>query len=380
MLELKEGSHKLVFSLIRAHGEISGAILSRYTAMQPSSLVYILRHLKSKGLIRLSGYGNSTVKGGKRPLLWEVDPDFGSIIGVEVMRNAIRGVVVNLAGSILLKVEKEFSPGQTEKTIERILRTIQELLDESSLTVKQILYIALAVPGIVHPNDHRIIYSYGLKMENFDLRTHITEKYNTDVGILNDANAGALGEQWFGKTNGRSSNLLYVMYNPVAGGVGLGTIINKELYTGSNGLAGELFSRVPSLQQIIKEGIKETDPNTILLPVNKENYNNQIPEIYFYSKKGCALSLYVLRGLSKLISKEIGRITGLLDPEKIILGGELSICEDFICSEIRKDLGEWIHKSFPFKINVPEVDYARNKIFSPSIGATAMYLSSKLNN
>jgi len=379
MLDLKERSHKKVFALIRAQGSVSGAALAKQMEMQPSSLVYILRHLKDKTLIRVSGYGNSTDKGGKRPLLWQVNPEYGNIIGLEVMRHSIRAVVVNLAGDILMKVEKEFSPDRTEKTIKRILTTIFEVLNEISISKTPVLYISLAVPGIVNPVNHRIIYSFGLKLEDFDLKSFVEERFNIPTGVINDANAGALGEQWFNKGQSFVNNILYIMYNPLAGGMGLGVVLNQKLYTGSNGIAGEIFSRVPSLEQIIKEKSTEIPKEEILISLADGVNNIQISDLYNFSKKGCPLSKAVLTGLSKQVAKEISKITGLFDPERITLGGDLSICENLCCDEIMIALHELLEKNYPFKIQIPRVEYAKTKIFSAATGATALFLSDELS-
>jgi predicted NBD/HSP70 family sugar kinase len=378
MLDLKERSHKKVFSLIRAQGRVSGAVLSKQTEMQPSSLVYILRHLKDKNLIRLSGFGSSTQKGGKRPVLWEVNPDYGTILGLEVMRHAIRAVLVNLAGEVIMKVEKEFNPDRTEKNISRIINTISEIINESGDAREKLLYVALAIPGVVDPITHRVIYSYGLKMEDYDMKAHIAEHFNIPIGIINDANAGALGEQWFNKGESIINNVLYIMYNPLVGGMGLGVVINQKLYTGSNGVAGEIFSRIPSLQKIIKE-IQEQEPDIkSLIPPGKNMTDIQISDLYNYSRKDCTLSTTVLSRLSKLVAKEISKITGLFDPERITLGGDLSVCENLCCNEIVLALRELLDKHYPFKIEIPNIQYAKFKVFSAAIGASALYLSDEL--
>jgi predicted NBD/HSP70 family sugar kinase len=277
-----------------------------------------------------------------------------------------------------MKVEKEFTSGRTEKTITRILTTISEIITETSNLPGKLLYISLAVPGIVDPVTHRIIYSFGLKLEDFDLKSYVTERFNIPTGIINDANAGALGEQWFNRGENIINNILYIMYNPLAGGMGLGVVLNQKLYTGSNGIAGEIFSRVPSLRQIIEEKMHEIDSNVILLPVNRPTDEIQISDLYAYSGKGCKLSRAVLAELSKQVAKEISKITGLFDPERITLGGDLSICENLCCDEIMNALKDLLEKYYPFRIRIPRVDYAKTKIFSAATGATALYLSDEL--
>lgn len=377
MLDLKERSHKKVFSLIRAQGDVSGSMLAKQTEMQPSSLVYILRHLKDRGLITMSGYGSSTLKGGKRPLLWRVNPKFGCIMGLDVMRHAIRAVVVNLAGEILLKVEKEFNPGNPDKTISRINKTIAEVISEAGLKNGKLLYISIAIPGVVNPVTHHVIHSVALDIFDYDLKSRIAREFDIPTGIINDANAGAIGEQWFSKNGSIVKNILYVIYNPMAGGMGLGVVLNQKLYLGSNGIAGEFFSGVSSLEVIISELIKDFPKEKIMVPVSKIS-EIHISDLYTYMKRGCGFSLLVLEELSRQVAHEICKINGLFDPEKIILGGDLSICEDLCCNEILNALKELLSKYYPFKINGPLVEYAHHKIFSAAIGATALYLAEEL--
>ncbi|MFW5706983.1 MAG: ROK family protein [Bacteroidota bacterium] len=378
MLELKERSHRKVFSLIRAQGSVSGALLSRQTEMQPSSLVYILRHLNNKNLIRVSGLGQSTQKGGKRPVLWEVNPDYGTIMGLEVMRQAIRAVLVNLAGDVIMKVEKEFTPGRPEKNISRIVNTINEIINETGNSSGKLLYISLAIPGIVDPTSQKVIYSYGLKMEDFDLKGLIAEHFDIPVGIINDANAGALGEQWFNRGENLINNILYIMYNPLAGGMGLGIVLHQQLYTGSNGIAGEIFSRAPSLEEITTKISRDEPELKSMLPPGKNPSNIQIADLYNYSRKGCEFSTRILSHLSKLVAREISKINGLFDPERITLGGDLSICENLCCDEIERSLRNMLENYYPFKIQIPQIQYAKAKVFSAAIGATALYLSDEL--
>ncbi len=380
MLQLKERSHRKVFGLIRSQGEVSGAMLARQTDMQPSSLVYILRHLKEKELIRVSGYGTSTVKGGKKPVLWEVNPDYGVVIGLEVMNRAIRGVLVNLSGDVLLRVEKEFNPGKPEKTVSRIKATLSEIITESPYPREKLLYISLAVSGIVNPFDYRIMYSYGLKMEEYDLASIIAEEFRVPTGIINDANAGALEEQWFHFKKEPVSNILYIDYNSASGGLGAGVIINGKLFTGTNGLAGEVFSKIPSLERIVKREHSQVQAESSLLDARGKGLSKiQLTELVHFSSNGCLASKSSLTQVSSLISSEISKIIVFYDPGLIILGGDLSNCEKSCCDEIENALAEFFRQSYPHKIKTPAIRFAQSKIFSVAIGGTALYLLDELS-
>ncbi|MFW6352226.1 MAG: ROK family protein, partial [Bacteroidota bacterium] len=145
------------------------------------------------------------------------------------------------------------------------------------------------------------------------------------------------------------------------------------------GVAGEVFSRVPGVEQIILSEIEKIDKKSILLNPGEDYKNVQISDLYFYARKNCALSTHVLQMLSHLVAREISKIIGLFDPERIIIGGDLSICEKYICEKISLELTAFMHNYYPFELSVPVIDYARNKVFSPSVGSTALYLSNELH-
>lgn len=380
MLDLKEKSHKKVLSLIRMQSSVSGASLAKQTQMQPSSLVYILRHLHQKKLIRISGHGSSTQKGGKRPILWQIDENAGNILGLEILRNGLRCVLVNLAGDILIRVEKDFKPYEGEKNLERILKTIREVMREANLDHTNLLSITIAVPGIVDPKTQVIMYSSVLGLSDFDLRAYVAEAFQTPTLLINDANAGVLGEQWFNSQNPKLDNILYITLNQTARDLGLGIVLNQKLYTGYKGTAGEIISQIPSLYNIIQEGITKIPPHKILYPYRDNPERIMLSELYLYYKKECPLSIYTLRILSDYIATELSKLIGIFNPEKIVLGGDISICEELCIHEVIPKVKDFLDDHYAFKISVPQIEYARAKVFSAAIGATAFYLSSQLEH
>ncbi|MGH3868161.1 MAG: ROK family protein [Pseudonocardiaceae bacterium] len=71
---------------------------------------------------------------------------------------------------------------------------------------------------------------------NYPLAAEISARYRVPCALLNDADAGALGEQRWGAGRG-VSDMLYVT---VSTGVGAGLILRERLYNGAHGLSGEL--------------------------------------------------------------------------------------------------------------------------------------------
>ncbi len=126
---LTENSHKQVLNIIRTHREISGAEISRLTGFQPSTILYILRILDRKGFITISRTGDSTQKGGKKPVLWKIKSDIGVMLGIEVFKSKLRFVKIDFAGKIHEQGEKSVSVTIGQDNVSSVLeKFIRETL------------------------------------------------------------------------------------------------------------------------------------------------------------------------------------------------------------------------------------------------------------
>lgn len=74
------------------------------------------------------------------------------------------------------------------------------------------------------------------KWENADIFTPLKEAFGVPVMLQNDADACALAEWSMGAGKG-SRNMIFLTFGT---GMGAGLILNNELYSGTNGLAGEV--------------------------------------------------------------------------------------------------------------------------------------------
>ncbi|MGL4950525.1 MAG: ROK family protein [Mycoplasma sp.] len=95
-------------------------------------------------------------------------------------------------------------------------------------------YIGIDVPGTYNEKDNIIASAGNLEYKNFDIHAEVKKYTNKKSFILNDANAAALGEFW--KLEGNYNNAIFYILGT---GIGGGIIINKKLYSGSQGYAGE---------------------------------------------------------------------------------------------------------------------------------------------
>jgi glucokinase len=96
--------------------------------------------------------------------------------------------------------------------------------------------IGVGIPGVYDYQQQVLVLAENLEWANLDLVRLIRERLPLDVYVVNRANAAALGEKWYGAGRGRND----LVFLHIGSGIKAGLIVNGELYSGSNGSAGEI--------------------------------------------------------------------------------------------------------------------------------------------
>lgn len=167
--------------------------------------------------------------------------------------------------------------------------------------------------------------------------------------VDNDANAAALGEAYFGAGQTFSDFMLVTLGTGVGGGI----ILNRSLYRGSHGTAGEIgFMTIDYRGQSVHAGVRGTLEGLIgkekIVTLAKERYHEHSRRLWSPQHHGEDLSLLSPRtlehaahsgdGIAMSIWREVGSILGvglagavaLLDIRKFVIGGGISAVGDLV--------------------------------------------------
>ncbi len=83
---------------------------------------------------------------------------------------------------------------------------------------------------------------------------------------------------------------------------------------------------------------------------------------------------YVFRNIGLIVSKKIIDIIAFLNPELIVIGGDISQVKFFINDYIIPYVKRKSVKLFPIGISLPQITFSPFGIYSVSMGATALIL------
>ena len=159
--------------------------------------------------------------------------------------NIVAGVVDNDYQIIAKASCKTAVPRPESEVCDSMAAIVAEAIEKANLTMDDIDYIGIGVPGAVNPETGVIETSPNLFFTNWEVVKMMEERLQKPVKIENDANAAALGEFLAGSAKG-SRNAVAVTLGT---GVGGGIVIDGKIYSGSNFAGAELGHMV-----IVKDG------------------------------------------------------------------------------------------------------------------------------
>lgn len=368
--KITELNHKRILNVIRINHGISGADLARLTGLQPSTITYILRSLNDKKLIQISGTGESTTAGGKRPTLWQLNPEIGCIIGIELIFHEIRITIIDFSGSIIYQKIIYQSDIINDKSITSLLtKTIMDAISDAGIHKEQVIGAGLAVTGLIDNDQNHIKYSRGLDIQNIPLKSLVQKELPFPVLLANDANVGALGIQWYLSDSTQvSHHIIYLTINEDVADIGAGLILDGKLHEGAKGYAGEIFASLNPILELTKQAkTKFANSHENLFPLN-------LKEALQKAQKGEEISNWILSQWTKTITDSINTIIGLLDPDQIILGGDIAQSNWLLNELIKPEIERKMTEQFPTAIVPPNIEISKFGVHSVSMGATALVL------
>lgn len=295
----------------------------------------LLNELKLSGEVIELGYAPS--KGGRRPMLYALNKNIGYIVTVAMDQLFTRIGILNLDNSFVTSIERhEINLVKETDALSILGELVKKHIAASGLDTNRILGVGIGMPGFIDL-EKGINYSF-FRSENGSILKTLQEKLQLPVYIDNDSSLVALAEYRFGAARDKHN----VMVVNISWGVGLGMVLNGELFRGHNGFAGE-FSHIPifnshKLCSCGKTGCLETEASLLVLVdkaikgieegkvtnlprIMRSNPEEACDAIIRMALKGDKFCIEILYEIGYNIGRGLAILIHILNPELIILSG-----------------------------------------------------------
>lgn len=338
-----------VLNTIKNHGPISRTETARLTRLSAATISGITAELMDEGLIFEKEAGDS--RGGRRPILLAINPRGGFVVGLKLAENQIVGVLTDLEVSVIAKHVQQLNGRSLDTTIIALSQVVDALLRRSDIEPEHLLGVGVGLAGILDAKQGILRYSPIFGWRDVPIGDLLRKHVHAHVYVDNDVNTLTLTEKWFGKGQG-FDNLLTIT---IGRGVGLGIIVNGQLYRGFRGGAGEFGHTVIDPEGPVcacgKRGCLETfvsDP-ALLRMATEAVARGDLPDsvktlddLLQCAENGNPAASAIYTSAGEVLGRGIANLINVFSPQQIIISGEGVRARDLIFGSMHTSIASHV--------------------------------------
>ncbi|GAA0418000.1 sugar kinase [Acrocarpospora corrugata] len=319
---LRVMNERAVFGEIFRMGQVSRPELAQATGLSKPTISVALADLERAKLVRAVGL--RTGNAGRAALLYEIRPQAGWVLAVDIGRNYVRVALADLVGDIVARRDEPSRADHPAELIAQLTGLAAELLAGAGLTAEDITLSVFGTPGIHDKETGALLLAPNLPgWELPGAVERLAEVVAAPYVLENDVDLAAVGEGAYGLGQGVS----HFVFVSIGTGIGMGVVIDGRLYRGSRGAAGEI-SYLP-----VGEGDPRVNPGRgmfesvasadgVLALARRLGLDAATAkDVFDAARAGDATAGRVLAAEVDHIAHALAGVAAVLDPELVVLGG-----------------------------------------------------------
>lgn len=230
-IEIKKKNRRNVFQIIYDEKKISKSEIARRLELSMPTIAQNLSGLFDKKLIYVDGTFDST--GGRKAQAIAFNAGARYSIGIDITKNHISGVLINLYGEIIYSVRLRFRFQSKDSYYSELKNLVEHVIESGGVDPENILGVGISIPAIVE-KDNRTITYIPIIEDLAAIYEELSGYLNFLYGIFNDSNCGGYAELWHQK---QVKNMFYLSLSNSVGGA---VLLDNEVYTGERRHSGEI--------------------------------------------------------------------------------------------------------------------------------------------
>ena len=248
-----------------------------------------------------------------------------------------------------ISFQRDQSPDELFLEIANVIDTMRR---EDRITKRAILGIGVSTSGLIDAHRGVCMYSPILGWENVRIQERLEELTKLDVIVENDVNAFAYGTSLH-EANENVRNMICITTGP---GVGAGIILERKLYRGSRGGAGEFGHMTIDSNSYIcpcgrrgclevlasdiflvakaNEAVAANEPS-VLKTIHDER-ELSASSVFLAAQLGDGTALTIYEQFGRNLGMGVANLINLFNPDKIVIGGEGAVASKFFMPALRE--------------------------------------------
>jgi predicted NBD/HSP70 family sugar kinase len=332
---LREANRQRVVEVLYRHGAMSQVEIAGLTGLSPATVSNMVRELDATGVVTLS----RSVRNGRRAVLVSLRAEHGLVAGIAFGDRDIRVAVGSGPDEITGQQRMPLpSDHRADEGMERAARLLHDLVERAGASMSDVKGVALGLPAPVDSvsgqvGSEGVLPGWaGVRVAD-DMATHL----KAPVVLDNTANLGALGELRSGALQGVQNGC----FIKASYGVGAGIVLNGEVFRGSAGTAGEIghitLDENGPICRCGNRGCLDTfvGARAVLDSLAASHGPLTLRDVISRALAGDAGCRRVLQDSGRHLGVAAASLVNLLNPEVIVVGGQLSRVGDLMLDPMR---------------------------------------------
>ncbi len=379
----KEKRNIEILDILRKRGPVSRSDISRDMGINVVTISnYVDDFIKRKLVFEKE---LDVSEGGRRPVLLDLNPQAGFVIGVGLNLMNMVGLLVDLKGDIITKTQVIRPRASVKEISECVLDVVCEILRRSKDYMPGIKGIGVGIAGLINKSTgsihwpQKMDHYYTYASVDVPLKNLMEKEFDLPCLIENDAASACFGEHWLGL--GQSYKNIIYMFS----GVGCGIMINGEVYRGAQGYAGEVsiynykeqdaFNCELGQNCFIKRwetdlGITE-DVIRRYIKENKKTDNINLKGIFNLARSGDQIASDALNQAAKRLGIKIAYLVNLLNPEIVVIGGGLEEAGEDFLRQVSLTVKDWAFREATEDLKITYSQLRENTV---ALGAASLVM------
>jgi predicted NBD/HSP70 family sugar kinase len=335
---VREVNRALILDLLRRNDVISRVQIAKTLRLSKFTVSAIVNELIEQEFVIESGKGDAPKKGGPKPILLSLNTSGAFVVGVDIEIKHTIVAIGNLKGELLLKT---CIPTVREYSVENVVEQVSSLIDKSiqqaGIARDSILGLGVSIGGLIDKTTGIIAFSPNFHWENVHFAEILENSTGLQTVIDHSTRVMALGEQWYGCAK-HVKNMFYINM-----GYGIGstivvdgrispnhcefghTFVTKKDVHCTCGKTGclEAVASIRAIEEIANEQLHDSGEDRLTAKMVADLAN-----------QGDAAAKNIVMEAGRYLGRSISIVANLLNPDKIVIGGEIAFAEHLLLVSI----------------------------------------------
>jgi predicted NBD/HSP70 family sugar kinase len=327
-------NEQLLLEYIRQRGTCSRAELARVSGLSKPTVSLALDNVERAGLVRIAG--QRTGVPGRSARLYEIRPDAGLVLGLDLGNEYVRGAVADLTGEIRTRASLRAHATSVRARVGELVDLADLLCANAGVTRSAVTQTVIGSPGVYDPRRNALNLTGGLRgWDRPAALAGLREAFGPSLVIENDVNAAALAERALG--HGREVDSFAFAH--IGTGIRMGLILGGQLLRGAHGVAGEIAFMPLSggagadEHEARKRGTLEVAASAsgVVRAARRGGMRGPVSarRVFEAAAAGDARARAVVAEEARLVAKTICAVITVVDPDLIVLGGGIGQAPGF---------------------------------------------------